>query len=104
MIYTKSQHKSFDKSKHLLVYTVQNYAGHINTVNIYLLICWNSLSKIRWINEFGGLNGYTSLIVDYIDNGKLWLIEMFGGSSIGRYTMYSVFYTCVQSSNTAKLC
>ena len=35
------------------------------------LICQNSLSKGWWINEAGGLTGYTLLIVDYINTGKI---------------------------------
>ena len=35
--------------------------------------------KIWWINEFGGLTGYSLVLVHYIGTGKLWRIKKFGG-------------------------
>ena len=44
----------------------------------YSLIRRNSFWKMWWINEFGGLTGYSLVLVYYIGTGKLWQIESFG--------------------------
>ena len=43
------------------------------------LICHNSFPKNKVINEFGGLTGYSLVLVHYIGTGKLWWIKRFGG-------------------------
>ena len=35
--------------------------------------------RIWWINEFGGLTGYSLVLAYYIGTGKLWRIKRFGG-------------------------
>ena len=37
------------------------------------------VSKIWWINTFGGLSGYSLVLVYYIGTGKLWWINRFDG-------------------------
>ena len=43
------------------------------TVNMYSLIHCNWFQRIRWVNEFGGLTGY-SLILDIV-----WVLGNCGG-------------------------
>ena len=35
--------------------------------------------QIWWVNKFGGLTGYSLVLVHYIGTGKLWRIKRFGG-------------------------
>ena len=39
------------------------------------LIRHNSFQRIWWINELGGLTGYSLVLVHYIGTGKLWRIN-----------------------------
>ena len=48
---------------------------HVGTVNTPPLTHRNSFQRIWWINEFGGLTGYSLVLVHYIDTGKLWWIK-----------------------------
>ena len=53
-------------------YGMQNIGHTVNTA----AICFQ---RIWWINEFGGLTGYSLVLVHYIGTGKLWRIKRFGG-------------------------
>ena len=46
----------------------------VHVYSEYSLIRCNLFQRIWWINKFGGLTGYSLVLVHYIGTGKLWCI------------------------------
>ena len=55
--------------------------------------------RIWWIKEFGGVTGYSLVLVHYFGTGKLWWIKRFGGYRGGGLTRihctYIIIWQCL---------